>query len=138
MNGPIARLFAVIVVLFGLLIVWTSRWTVIDSKALQNNTLNARTLIDEEKIERGRLLADNGDVLAKSVPARGGTWNAHRTRPGRCSLRRSATRSPAAESAAAGSSAPRVVAARRPDRAELDLRSVRRLDPGRRRCVHDA
>jgi penicillin-binding protein A len=73
-NAPIARLFGVIILLFTLLVVWTSRWTVIDSKALQNNTLNARTLIDEEKIDRGRILADNGDVLAKSVPAPGGTF----------------------------------------------------------------
>ena len=74
MNAPIARLFGVVILLFTLLVVWTSRWTVIDSKALQNNTLNARTLIDEEKIDRGRILADNGDVLAKSVPAPGGTF----------------------------------------------------------------
>ncbi len=74
MNAPIARLFGVIILLFALLVVWTSRWTVIDSKALQNNTLNARTLIDEEKIDRGRILADNDDVLAKSVPAPGGTF----------------------------------------------------------------
>jgi penicillin-binding protein A len=73
-NAPIGRMFGVIVLLFTLLLVWTTRWTVIDSKALQNNTLNARTLIDEEKIDRGRILADNGDVLAKSVPGAGGTY----------------------------------------------------------------
>jgi peptidoglycan glycosyltransferase len=73
-NAPIARLFGVVVLLFVLLVVWTSRWTVIDSKALQNNTLNARTLIDEEKINRGRLLADNGEVLAKSVKGTDGTY----------------------------------------------------------------
>jgi peptidoglycan glycosyltransferase len=74
MNAPIARLFGVVILLFTLLVVWTTRWTVIDSKALQNNSLNARTLIDEEKIDRGRILADNNEVLAKSVPQKGGTF----------------------------------------------------------------
>jgi peptidoglycan glycosyltransferase len=73
-NAPIVRLFAVIVVLFALLIGWTSRWTVFDAKSLDNNALNVRTLIDELKIKRGRILADDGTVLARSVPARGGTW----------------------------------------------------------------
>src|SRR5581483_2591682 len=68
MNGPIVRVFGLIVALFALLVVFTSRWTVFDSKKLNNNALNARTLIDELKIKRGRILADNGTVLAKSVP----------------------------------------------------------------------
>jgi peptidoglycan glycosyltransferase len=68
MNAPIARVFALFIVLFGLLLVWTSRWTVFDSKALQTNPLNARTVIDQEKIDTGKLLAADGTVLAKSVP----------------------------------------------------------------------
>jgi penicillin-binding protein A len=75
MNQPIMRLFGAIVVLFALLVVFTTRWTVFDSKALQNNVLNKRTLIDEEKIKGGRILADNGAVLAKSVPQPGGIWS---------------------------------------------------------------
>ena len=71
MTAPISRLFAVVVVLFGLLIVWTSRWTVFDAKALRDNPLNARTLIDQEKIDRGKILAADGTVLAKSVPEPG-------------------------------------------------------------------
>ena len=47
MNKQIRNLFAVIVVLFGLLIVWTTRWTVIDAKSLRNNPLNDRTLVQE-------------------------------------------------------------------------------------------
>jgi peptidoglycan glycosyltransferase len=74
LNDQIARLFGLIVVLFALLMVWTSRWTVIDAGALNNNPLNRLTLISELKIKRGRILADNGAVLAKSVPAGGGTW----------------------------------------------------------------
>ncbi len=75
MNVPISRLFAVIVALFALLVLWTSRWTVFEAKSLNNNSLNARTLIDELKIKRGRILADDGTVLARSVPAAGGTWD---------------------------------------------------------------
>lgn len=75
MNGPIVRLFGVIVILFALLIVFTSRWTVFEASSLNNNTLNARTLIDDLKIKRGRILAGDGTtVLAESVPAAGGTW----------------------------------------------------------------
>jgi peptidoglycan glycosyltransferase len=75
MNRPIVRVFGVIVVLFAVLVVFTSRWTVFDAKSLNNNALNARTLIDELKIKRGRILADDGTVLAKSVPGPGGTWS---------------------------------------------------------------
>jgi peptidoglycan glycosyltransferase len=75
MNGPIVRVFGVIVALFAVLVVFTSRWTVFDAKSLNDNPLNARTLIDELKIKRGRILADDGTVLAKSVPAASGTWS---------------------------------------------------------------
>lgn len=74
MNGPIVRVFGLIVLLFALLVVFTSRWTVFESKKLNSNVLNKRTLIDELKIKRGRILADNGTVLAKSVPGPSGTW----------------------------------------------------------------
>jgi penicillin-binding protein A len=74
-SRPIVRLFGVIVFLFALLVVWTSRWTVFDSAKLQNNTLNVRTLLDELRIKRGQILAADGTVLAKSVPAPGNTWS---------------------------------------------------------------
>jgi len=75
MSAPILRLFAVVVVLFALLVGWTSRWTVFEAKSLQDNSLNVRTLIDELKIQRGRILAADGTVLAKSLPAPAGTWS---------------------------------------------------------------
>jgi penicillin-binding protein A len=64
------KLFGVIVVLFALLIVWTTRWTVLDATALNNNPLNSRTLLTTLKIKRGRILAANGEVLARSVRQR--------------------------------------------------------------------
>jgi peptidoglycan glycosyltransferase len=75
MSTPITRLFGLIVVLFLLLVVWTSRWTVFQASALKNNPLNVRTLLDELKIKRGQILADDGTVLARSVPAAGHTWS---------------------------------------------------------------
>ncbi len=94
MNAPIARLFGVVILLFALLVVFTSRWTVFEASSLNNNTLNVRTLLDELKIKRGRILADDGTVLAKSVPAPGRTWNRHVPDRRACSPSRSDSRSP--------------------------------------------
>lgn len=74
MSTPIIRLFGLIVVLFALLVVWTSRWTVIDATSLNNNSLNVRPLLAELRVKGGRILAADGTVLAKPVPAPGGTW----------------------------------------------------------------
>ncbi len=74
MNQAIARLFGVVVALFILLVVFTSRWSVFDATALNNNPLNKRTFLIGLTIKRGHILADNGAVLAESVPASGGTW----------------------------------------------------------------
>jgi penicillin-binding protein A len=73
-NAPILRIFVLVVVLFALLLVWTTRWTVIDAQKLQNNPLNVRTLIDQLKIKRGEIIADDGTVLAKSLRGPGGLW----------------------------------------------------------------
>ena len=75
MTKPITRLFVLIVLLFTVLIVWTTRWTVIDAHSLNDNPLNHRALIDALRIKRGRILADDGTVLAESVPAPGQTWS---------------------------------------------------------------
>ncbi|MGI8505362.1 MAG: peptidoglycan D,D-transpeptidase FtsI family protein [Solirubrobacteraceae bacterium] len=74
MNGAIAKLFAFVVVLFALLIGWTSRWTVFEASSLTTNSLNRRTLVDDLRIKRGRILADDGTVLARSVAAPAHTW----------------------------------------------------------------
>jgi peptidoglycan glycosyltransferase len=74
MNDQIVKLFAFILVLFGLLVFFTSKWTVFDASALNDNSLNHLTAIRDAKIKRGRILADNGEVLAKSIPAGGGEW----------------------------------------------------------------
>jgi penicillin-binding protein A len=75
MNGAIVKLFGLVVLLFALLIAWTSRWTVFEATALDNNKLNKRTLVDDLRIKRGRILADDGTVLARSVSAPDHTWS---------------------------------------------------------------
>src|SRR5262249_1552767 len=73
-NKQIVRLFGLFVVLFTVLIVWTTRWTVIDAKSLRNNPLNDRTLVQELRIKRGKIVADNGESLADSRRAPGRSW----------------------------------------------------------------
>jgi peptidoglycan glycosyltransferase len=64
MNAPIVRLFALVVVLFGLLVAFTSRWTVFEADALRTNPNNRRILFEEERIKRGIIRAEDGTVLA--------------------------------------------------------------------------
>jgi penicillin-binding protein A len=74
MNKPITRLFGLVVVMFALLIAFTSRWTVFDAKALQDNPLNKRTLLETLDIKRGSIFADNGALLADSIRKPNGTY----------------------------------------------------------------
>ncbi len=67
MNRQIVKLFAFIVVLFGILIGFTSYWSVFDAKALKEKEVNARPLLEQQQIRRGRILAADGTVIAKSV-----------------------------------------------------------------------
>jgi len=67
MNAPIARLFVVVVVLFAVLVGFTSRWTVFDAHALRDNPKNHRQLIEEQKIHRGLIGAGDDTVLARSL-----------------------------------------------------------------------
>ncbi|MGC9220298.1 MAG: peptidoglycan D,D-transpeptidase FtsI family protein [Solirubrobacteraceae bacterium] len=74
MNRSIVRLFGVMVLLFALLIVWTSRWTVFSATSLDNNPLNQLQFYASLKIRRGDIYADNGTVLATSRRGAGGVW----------------------------------------------------------------
>jgi peptidoglycan glycosyltransferase len=67
MNAPIARLFVVVVVLFGVLVGFTSRWTVFDANALRDNPRNHRELIEEQQIRRGVIRAADDSLLARSL-----------------------------------------------------------------------
>lgn len=67
MNRQIVKLFAFIVVLFGVLVGFTSYWSVFDAKALKEKEVNRRPLLEQQQIRRGRILAADGTVIAKSV-----------------------------------------------------------------------
>jgi peptidoglycan glycosyltransferase len=73
-NAPVVRLFVLVVILFGLLVAFTSRWTVFDAEALRDNALNRRSLLEEQRIKRGLILARDGTVLARSVRRPGDTY----------------------------------------------------------------
>jgi peptidoglycan glycosyltransferase len=68
MNRQIVKLFGFIVVLFAVLIGFTSWWAVFDAKALKDKEANKRPLLEQQQIKRGRILAADGTVLARSVP----------------------------------------------------------------------
>jgi penicillin-binding protein A len=74
MNRPIVRLYGVVVLLFALLVAFTSRWTIFEASSLRSNALNARGLIERSRIERGRILAADGTVLARSLRTAGGFY----------------------------------------------------------------
>jgi penicillin-binding protein A len=74
MNRPILRLYGLVVVLFGLLIAFTSRWTVFEASSLRQSALNRRALLQQERIQRGRILAADGTVLARSIRGHEGVY----------------------------------------------------------------
>ena len=74
MNRPIVRLYALVVLLFAVLIAFTSRWTVFEASSLRTNELNERGLLQQQRIDRGPILAADGTVLAHSVRGVEGTY----------------------------------------------------------------
>jgi penicillin-binding protein A len=67
-NRQIVKLFGLILVLYALLFGFTSYWSVFDSSSLKANTANRRPLLEEQKIKRGDIVADDGTVIAHSRP----------------------------------------------------------------------
>lgn len=68
MNRQILHLFAVTLVLFGVLIVFTTRWTVFEASSLEDHALNKRSLLEHQRVPRGLILASDGQRLAVSKP----------------------------------------------------------------------
>ncbi len=52
--------------MFAVLVAFTSYWTVLDAKGLEDNSANRRPLIEAQKVPRGLILARDGTVLARS------------------------------------------------------------------------
>ncbi len=74
MNRPITRLFGLVLLLFALLVAFTSRWTIFEASALRENPLNHRGLLEQQRIARGEIVAANGTVLARSRPLEEGIY----------------------------------------------------------------
>jgi penicillin-binding protein A len=68
MNTQIVKLFGFLLILYALLFGFTSYWSVFDSDSLKANTANRRPLLEEQKIHRGDILADDNSVIARSKP----------------------------------------------------------------------
>jgi penicillin-binding protein A len=72
-NRQIIKLFGFILVLFAVLIGFTSWWSVFDAKALKEEGANKRPLFSQQQIPRGRILTADGKVIAKSTHKGRGT-----------------------------------------------------------------
>jgi peptidoglycan glycosyltransferase len=67
-NRQIVQLFGLFTFLFAILLIFTSRWTVFEANSLTDNQYNRRPLIEEQKIPRGLIYADDGKTrLASNV-----------------------------------------------------------------------
>ena len=66
MNAPIARLFLIVVLLFALLVGFSSNWTVFGAEGLRDNPKNRRELLEQQRIRRGVIRARDGLALARS------------------------------------------------------------------------
>jgi peptidoglycan glycosyltransferase len=73
-NRPIVRLYGLVILLFALLVAFTSRWTIFEASSLRQNPLNARALLQQERIDRGPILAADGTTLAHSVRGAEGVY----------------------------------------------------------------
>jgi peptidoglycan glycosyltransferase len=76
-NRPIVRLYGLVFVLFAVLIAFTSRWTIFEASSLRTNKLNERGLLQQQRIDRGEIVAADGTVLARSVRGGEGTYTRH-------------------------------------------------------------
>ncbi len=73
MNPSITRLFVLVILLLGLLVGFTSYWSVFDADELRAREDNRRDLIETQKIRRGTIRTSDGGVVAVSTPT--GTGN---------------------------------------------------------------
>ena len=85
MNNQIARLFTVIVVLFGILVVFTSRWTVFEADSLESQEIdgtqvNQRPLLEQQRIPRGVIRAADGTRLATNTKTGSGQTRVYKRR----------------------------------------------------------
>jgi peptidoglycan glycosyltransferase len=70
-NGPIVKLFGLFVVLFFVLVAFSSRWAVFGATRLRDNPHNSRVVLEEQRVKRGIIRADDGTALARNRPLSG-------------------------------------------------------------------
>jgi peptidoglycan glycosyltransferase len=73
-NQPIARLFVVVLVLFAVLVGFTSRWSVFQASALRANADNKRPGLEDQYVARGAIVAADGTTIARAVRQPGGRY----------------------------------------------------------------
>jgi penicillin-binding protein A len=66
-NSQVVRLFGLIVLLFAVLVGFTSRWSVFEADALRDEDENKRVLLEQQQIRRGSIFAADGSLIARSV-----------------------------------------------------------------------
>jgi penicillin-binding protein A len=66
-NAQVARLYGLIVLMFAVLIGFTSYWAVFDAEALKDKRVNRRPLLEELQVRRGTIFGDDGSVIARST-----------------------------------------------------------------------
>ena len=71
MNRQIGQLFGLAVLLFALLVAFTSYWSVLDAEGLADNPANRRPLIEEQQVPRGLIYARDGRTVLAENRARG-------------------------------------------------------------------
>jgi peptidoglycan glycosyltransferase len=64
LNRQIAWLFGVILVMFAVLAIFTSRWSVLQADELKKQALNRRPLLEQQQVPRGEILARDRTKLA--------------------------------------------------------------------------
>jgi penicillin-binding protein A len=75
MNAQIRQVYGLFIVLFALLVGFTSYWAVLDANGLENNPDNRRALIEEQTIPRGKIFARDGrtEIAVNRAERRGDT-----------------------------------------------------------------
>ncbi len=67
MNAQVVKLFGLITLLFAVLVGFTSNWSVFDADELEAKQVNKRPLLEAQQIARGRIIAPDGTVVARSI-----------------------------------------------------------------------
>jgi penicillin-binding protein A len=67
LNTPITRLYVVVLLLFGVLVAGTSWNTVFRADELRDQPQNRRALLEQQRIRRGVIRAEDNDLLARSL-----------------------------------------------------------------------